>query len=92
MVGADALGAVFGSEWCNYQENGNWGVDRPERQHMHVHVYGRTVGAVAQPYGEALRFPFRAEIPAWRVDAPSGRERDDLWREAAASFERRRRS
>ena len=89
MVAADALEAVFGSEWFNYQENGNWGLDRPDRQHMHVHVYGRTSGAVDQPYGEALRFPLRAQVPAWRVAAPGDAERRDLKREAAAALTRR---
>jgi diadenosine tetraphosphate (Ap4A) HIT family hydrolase len=90
MVAADALEAVFGTPWFNFQENGNWSLDRPERQHMHVHVYGRTSDAVEQPYGEALRFPLRAQVPAWRVDAPTDSQRLDLRREAAAALARRR--
>ena len=90
MVAADALEAVFGTGWFNFQENGNWSLERPERQHMHVHVYGRTTNAVDQPYGEALRFPLRAEVPAWRVTSPSDDERGALKREAASALARRR--
>lgn len=89
MVAADALEAVFGTPWFNYQENGNWSLDRPERQHMHIHVYGRTLDAVDQPYGEALRFPLRAEVPAWRVATPDDDQRRDLKREAASALARR---
>lgn len=35
----------------NYQDNGNW---RPE---LHVHLYGRALGATLQPWGHALAFP-----------------------------------
>ena len=89
MVAADALEAVFGTPWFNFQENGNWSLDRPERQHMHVHVYGRTRNAADQPYGEALRFPLRADVPAWRVVAPTDDQRRDLTREAASALARR---
>lgn len=89
MVAADALEAVFGTPWFNYQENGNWGLGRPERQHMHIHVYGRTVDAVEQPYGEALRFPLLAEVPAWRVVAPDDDQRQALTREATSALARR---
>jgi diadenosine tetraphosphate (Ap4A) HIT family hydrolase len=89
MVAADALEAVFGTPWFNYQENGNWSLDRPDGQHMHVHVYGRTTDAVDQPYGEALRFPLRAEVPAWRVLAPDEQQREDLRREAVRALARR---
>ena len=89
MVAADALEAVFGTGWFNYQENGNWSLERPERQHMHVHVYGRTADAVDQPWGEALRFPLRVEVPGWRVVAPSDDQRLELKREAARALARR---
>lgn len=92
IVAADALETVFGNAWFNFQENGNWGVDHPERQHMHVHVYGRTSDAVEQPFGEALRFPLREQIVDWRVASPTDRERADLKREAASALERRQRS
>jgi diadenosine tetraphosphate (Ap4A) HIT family hydrolase len=92
MVAADALESAFGTGWFNYQENGNWSVDRPERQHMHVHVYGRSRDAVDQPYGEALRFPLRADVPGWRVTAPTDEERQRLRREATMAFARRHRS
>jgi diadenosine tetraphosphate (Ap4A) HIT family hydrolase len=91
MVAADALEAVFGTSWFNFQENGNWSVDRPEAQHMHVHVYGRASDAVDQPAGEALRFPLRAQVPAWRVVAPDEAQRQELRREAANALARRQR-
>jgi diadenosine tetraphosphate (Ap4A) HIT family hydrolase len=90
LVAADALEAVFGTPWFNFQENGNWGLERPERQHMHVHVYGRTTDAGEQPYGEALRFPLRAEVPGWRVVAPTDDERRAVQRAAASALARRR--
>lgn len=41
----------------NYQENGNWGVFRPEGPRLHVHLYGRAKSATIQKYGEALTLP-----------------------------------
>lgn len=35
----------------NYQDNGNW------RNVFHLHLYGRAVNAILQPYGTALQFP-----------------------------------
>ena len=90
MVAADALEAVFGTSWFNYQENGNWSLHRPDGQHMHVHVYGRTTDAVDQPYGEALRFPLKADVPAWRVQAPDDDQRRALQRAAATALAQRR--
>jgi diadenosine tetraphosphate (Ap4A) HIT family hydrolase len=43
----------------NYQDNGNWGVFRPEGPALHVHLYGRALSARRQPYGEALYLPKR---------------------------------
>ncbi|WP_222982475.1 hypothetical protein [Flagellimonas meishanensis] len=42
----------------NYQDNGNWGVFRPEGPYLHVHLYGRAKSAEIQKYGEACYFPF----------------------------------
>lgn len=41
----------------NYQDNGNWGVFKPEGPELHIHLYGRAKDAVIQKYGEALSFP-----------------------------------
>ncbi|MBI4738129.1 hypothetical protein HY772_00950 [Candidatus Woesearchaeota archaeon] len=41
----------------NYQQNGNWGVDRPGGPHLHLHLYGRARDAKKQKHGEALYFP-----------------------------------
>lgn len=43
----------------NYQDNGNWGVYKPEGPFLHVHIYGRAKSAKVQKYGEACSFPFR---------------------------------
>lgn len=41
----------------NYQDNGNWGVFKPDGPCLHIHLYGRAKSAKAQKYGEALHFP-----------------------------------
>lgn len=43
----------------NYQDNGNWGVFKPEGPYLHYHLYGRAKNAVFQKYGEACNFPLR---------------------------------
>jgi len=43
----------------NYQDNGNWGVFKPEGPYLHVHLYGRAKSAKVQKYGEACNFPLR---------------------------------
>jgi diadenosine tetraphosphate (Ap4A) HIT family hydrolase len=43
----------------NYQDNGNWGVFKPEGPYLHYHLYGRAKSATIHKYGEACYFPFR---------------------------------
>ncbi len=43
----------------NYQDNGNWGVFKPEGPFLHVHLYGRAKSAKIHKYGEACNFPYR---------------------------------
>ncbi|MBC7946859.1 MAG: hypothetical protein H7Y42_03190 [Chitinophagaceae bacterium] len=43
----------------NYQDNGNWGVFKPEGPYLHYHLYGRALSAKVHKYGEACNFPFR---------------------------------
>jgi diadenosine tetraphosphate (Ap4A) HIT family hydrolase len=43
----------------NYQDNGNWGVFRPEGPYLHVHLYGRAKSARIHRYGDALYLPHR---------------------------------
>ena len=57
IVGAHVLKAVCGADWINYQENGNWQLGNPEKQQMHLHIYGRKRGAKIQTFGDALVFP-----------------------------------
>ena len=41
----------------NYQDNGNWGVLKPEGPNLHVHLYGRAKSAKIQKWGESCNFP-----------------------------------
>jgi len=41
----------------NYQVNGNWSVNEPKRDPLHMHLYGRSKSAKRQTYGEALFLP-----------------------------------
>ncbi|HEX8690098.1 MAG TPA: hypothetical protein VF729_07630 [Solirubrobacterales bacterium] len=77
MIAADALRAVFGADWQNFQENGNW-QKHPGRGHAHIHVYGRRRDAREQPFGEALRFPLRSERDEWQVQAPTPDEVEEI--------------
>ena len=43
----------------NYQDNGNWGIFKPDRPYLHVHIYGRAKSAKIQKYGDALFLPHR---------------------------------
>ena len=43
----------------NYQENGNWGVFKPDGPYLHIHVYGRSKSANVQRFGHALYLPKR---------------------------------
>lgn len=43
----------------NYQDNGNWGVFKPEGPYLHIHIYGRAQSAKTQLYGQALQLPKR---------------------------------
>jgi diadenosine tetraphosphate (Ap4A) HIT family hydrolase len=47
----------------NYQDNGNWSVNKSGGPTMHVHLYGRAKNAVLQPYGQSLNFPHRDVYP-----------------------------
>jgi diadenosine tetraphosphate (Ap4A) HIT family hydrolase len=56
MVGGAAMTTVLTRKGItigriNYQDNGNW------RAELHVHLYGRALGARLQPFGHALAFP-----------------------------------
>lgn len=56
-LGMNSRGINIGR--INYQDNGNWGVFKPEGPFLHVHLYGRAKNAKHQKYGEACKFPFR---------------------------------
>lgn len=69
IVGGKLLKRQHGAAWINYQENGNWRLDSGKETILHLHVYGRSRAAKAQPYGESLSFPLRKDLQAWQVDA-----------------------
>ncbi|WP_406278179.1 hypothetical protein OHT93_36590 [Streptomyces sp. NBC_00191] len=83
LIASVALTQVLGTDWFNYQENGNWSVESADR-HMHLHVYGRSKEAEVQTYGEALRFPLRVQLDTWHVPSLSRQQAADI-REAARS-------
>jgi diadenosine tetraphosphate (Ap4A) HIT family hydrolase len=78
LLAAEALRRVFGTDWQNYQENGNWGLDSEITPHMHVHVYGRKRSSLKQPFGESLRFPPRAELSHFGEELPDARQQEEL--------------
>ncbi|MCH7568848.1 MAG: hypothetical protein IIA87_05500 [Nanoarchaeota archaeon] len=49
----------------NYQDNGNWGVFKPEGPFLHIHIYGRSKSAKTQKYGQACFFPHKEEKPKY---------------------------
>jgi diadenosine tetraphosphate (Ap4A) HIT family hydrolase len=60
MVAGEAMKTVLTQEGTeigriNYQDNGNW------RHELHVHLYGRALGATIQTYGHPLSFPPTAQ-------------------------------
>ena len=44
----------------NYQDNGNWYYKNNTPEILHVHIYGRVLGAKHQPFPEAVYTPDRA--------------------------------
>ncbi|MFH1802001.1 MAG: hypothetical protein ABH864_00955 [archaeon] len=47
----------------NYQDNGNWGVFKPEGPYFHIHVYGRAKSAKINKYGDAIFAGHREKNP-----------------------------
>jgi len=62
IISAKLLSLLLSVDWYNFQENGNWTADNPQKCHMHLHVYGRSADSKNQTFGEALRLPLRSEI------------------------------
>ena len=52
----------------NYQDNGNWGVFKPDGPSQHYHIYGRAKSARHQPYGQACYFPHKDEHPEFYAE------------------------
>jgi len=78
VIAGDSLRSVVGAGWINYQENGNWSVDTPTLQHLHLHVYGRTKWALKQPFGEALKFPSKESFAKMSIDRFSERQVEEI--------------
>ena len=52
----------------NYQINGNWTYDSPNRANLHMHLYGRSSMAKKQVFGQSLLFPDKREHPQFYSD------------------------
>lgn len=83
ILAARALEHVYGTAWFNFQENGNWSVRNLASAHAHEHVYGRAPHSVAQPFGEALRFPDSRDVEGWHVLGPDPTQAERLRRSLA---------
>ena len=62
MMAGEAMAAVLNRRGVavgriNYQENGNWALRDGKTPFFHLHLYGRTMSARTQTWGEALVFP-----------------------------------
>lgn len=44
----------------NYQDMGNWAYKNGKQPFLHIHVFGRVVGATHQPYPESVYLPDRS--------------------------------
>jgi diadenosine tetraphosphate (Ap4A) HIT family hydrolase len=47
----------------NYQDMGNWSVNKSEGPYVHYHLYGRAKSAKYQVYGDAVYLPQRKDHP-----------------------------
>jgi diadenosine tetraphosphate (Ap4A) HIT family hydrolase len=47
----------------NYQDSGNWSVNKPEGPYLHIQLYGRAKSAKIQKWGESLNLPLRETHP-----------------------------
>ena len=77
---AKVLTSYCNAAMVNYQENGNWSLGDPQRNHVHMHIYGRARNASAQPFGESLTFPKRKDVSGWNPGGFSTDEQSELKR------------
>lgn len=54
MIIGKAMYDVLGVERMNYEDLGNWGVDKPLGSHMHLHFFGRSKEQVHQVRGSHM--------------------------------------
>ncbi|MFH0714122.1 MAG: hypothetical protein V1722_05820 [Candidatus Micrarchaeota archaeon] len=47
----------------NYQDMGNWSVNKPDGPYFHIHIYGRAKSAKVQRYNQSMYLPDRKEQP-----------------------------
>ena len=58
MIIGKAMYNVLGVERLNYEDLGNWGVDKPLGSKMHLHFFGRSKEQLHQVRGEHMKiFP-----------------------------------
>jgi hypothetical protein len=67
LVAARILEKAAGAVWWNFQENGNWSANVPQKSHCHLHIYGRSERSRRQQFGEALVLPLKDEAGQWGV-------------------------
>ena len=77
MVAGEAMKTVLTQEGIeigriNYQDNGNW------RHELHVHLYGRALGATIQTYGHPLSLPTTPEAFKAQMGNLEPLDKDDV--------------
>ncbi len=55
MLAGDALIHAIGVEKVNYQDMGNWSIDKPDAK-LHIHAFGRHATQVFQVRGGSISF------------------------------------
>lgn len=80
VVAGTTIMSYCDASMVNYQENGNWSQGQPSKNHIHMHIYGRSKIAQAQPFGESLTFPRRNQISAWNPGGFNQTELEELTR------------
>lgn len=56
MLAAKAMYQVLKVEKVNYQEMGNWSLDKQQNVKLHIHIFGRHQQQRYQQRGESMRF------------------------------------
>jgi len=54
MIVGQAMYEVLEIERINYEDLGNWGIDKPQGSYMHLHFFGRSAHSIHQIRGNHL--------------------------------------